>query len=70
MNAAHMGPNIALPMSVPANGRGRRASGEEEDKDKFILRVMGRAFLNAVNSEDRMAAVLYSRALLALMNRN
>jgi len=70
MNAAHMGPNIAVPISVPANGRGRRASVEEEAADKPILRAMGRAFLSAVNSEDRSAAVLYSRALLALMNKN
>ena len=69
MHAAHMGPNIALPISVPANGRGRRTSGEEEDSDKFILRVMGRAFLNAVSAEDRAGRILYSRALLALMNK-
>jgi hypothetical protein len=69
MNAAHMGPNIAVPMSVPANNRGRRCSGGEEAADKPILRAMGRAFLSAVNHEDRNAAVLYSRALLALMNK-
>ncbi len=69
MSWAHMGPNIATPLSVPANGRGRRNAGEEEAADKPILRAMGRAFLSAVNSEDRMAAVLYSRALLALMNK-
>jgi hypothetical protein len=65
-----MGPDIALPISVPANGRGRRTSGEEEDSDKVILRAMGRAFLNAVSTDDRAGQMLYSRALLALMNRN
>ncbi len=70
MHLAHMGQNIAATLSVPANGRGRRAPGEEEPAGKPILRAVGRAFLNAVNAEDRNAAVLYSRALLALMNRN
>jgi len=69
MSSARMGPNIAVPMSVPANGRGRKASVEEEEADKPILRAMGRAFLSAVSAEDRAGQILYSRALLALMNK-
>lgn len=64
-----MGPNVALPMSVPANGRGRRNAGEVEEGDKPILRAMGRAFLSAVSAEDKAGQILYSRALLALMNK-
>ncbi|MBM4250171.1 MAG: hypothetical protein FJ149_12270 [Euryarchaeota archaeon] len=64
-----MGPNVALPMSVPVNGRGRRDACDEEEADKTILRAMGRAFLSAVGAEDRAGKILYSRALLALMNR-
>ncbi len=67
MYLAHMGPNIAVPVSVPANRRGRRGSDSEENEDKPFLRAVSRAFLSAVNSEDKSAAVLYSRALLALM---
>lgn len=65
-----MGPNMASPMSVPANGRGRRVSDCLEEADKPFLRAVSRAFLSAVSSEDRAGAVLYSRAMLALMNKN
>jgi hypothetical protein len=69
MYAAHMGPNIAVPLSVPANRRGHRGSNSVEDEDKPFLRAVSRAFLSAVSSEDRNAAVLYSRALLSIMNK-
>jgi hypothetical protein len=69
MDGAHMGPNMAMPISVPANGRGRRGASSVEEEDKAFLRAVSRAFLNAVNTEDRANAVLYSRAMLAIMNR-
>ena len=69
MHRARMGPNIALPISIPANGRGRRGGSSAEEDDKAFLRAVSRAFLNAVNTEDKNAAVLYSRAMLALMNK-
>lgn len=69
MYRAHMGPNIAVPISVPANGRGRRHCDSVEEEDKAFLRAVSRAFLSAVNAEDKRAAVLYSRAMLALMNK-
>jgi len=64
-----MGPNIAMPISVPANGRGRRGSDSDDREENPFLLAVSRAFLSAVNAEDRSAAVLYSRALLALMNK-
>lgn len=64
-----MGPNIAVPISVPANGRGRRGGSSIEEDDKAFLRAVSRAFLSAVNAENRANAVLFSRAMLALMNK-
>jgi len=64
-----MGPNIVLPVSVAGNKRGRRGSDSDDREDNPFLLAVSRAFLNAVNAEDKSAAVLYSRALLALMNR-
>lgn len=64
-----MGPNIALPISVPANGRGRRGGSSVEEDDKAFLRAVSRAFLAAVSSENRTNAVLFSRAMLAIMNK-
>ena len=64
-----MGPNMAMPISVPLKGRGRRGGSSVEEEDKPFLRAVSRAFLKAVNSEDRSNAVLYSRAMLAIMNR-
>jgi hypothetical protein len=69
MHRAHMGQNIALLISVPANGRGRRGGSSVEEDDKAFLRAVSRAFLNAVSTEDRANAVLYSRAMLAIMNK-
>jgi len=66
---AHMGPNIAIPISLPANSRGRRGGSAVEEDDKAFLRAVSRAFLTAVNSEDRASAVLFSRAMLVLMNK-
>ena len=64
-----MGPNIAMSISVPANGRGRLGGSSVEEDDKAFLRAVSRAFLNAVNAENKNAAVLYSRAMLVLMNK-
>jgi len=64
-----MGPNMAMPISVPANRRGRGGASYVEESDKPFLRAVSRAFLKAVNSEDRTNAVLFSRAMLALMNK-
>jgi len=65
-----MGPNIAMPISVPVKRRGRRGASSVEEGDKPFLRAVSRAFLSAVNTEDRNAAVLFSRAMLVLMNKN
>jgi len=69
MGATYMGPETAIPISVPANMRGRRPSDTPEEADKAFLVAVSRAFLTAVNTEDRHNARLFSRAMLSVMNK-
>ena len=62
-----MSPNIIIPMSKAAKGRGCRPAEAVESSDLPFLLAVSRAFLSAVNTRDRSSAVLYSRAMLTII---
>jgi hypothetical protein len=64
-----MSPNVLSPVSRPAKSRGIRPDEEEPSGDKPFLLALSRAFLMAVNAHDRNGTILYSRAILKIMNR-
>ena len=64
-----MGPDCAIPIVVAALEHDPRYPYPIEDSDKPFFLAVSRAFLTAVRADDRNAAVLYSRAMLSIMNK-
>jgi hypothetical protein len=64
-----MGPDSAIPIAVGALERDHKDSYPIEDPDRPFFLAVSRAFLTAVRADDRKAAVLYSRAMLSIMNK-
>jgi len=63
-----MNPHALIPASRPVRSRDRIQRQEEEPVDEQFLLAVSRAFLNAVGAHDRKGTVLYSRAMLNVMN--
>jgi hypothetical protein len=64
-----MNPHAISPVSRPAKGRAGRPHEDEPAGDNSFLLALSRAFLMAVNARDRNGTILYSRAMLKVMNR-
>ena len=64
-----MNPHVMAPMSTPAKGRGRGPDEDDSSSEDPFLLAVSRAFLTAVGAHDRNGTVLYSRAMLSIMNR-
>jgi len=56
-------------VSRPDKRHGGRPDEDEPSGDKSFLLALSRAFLMAVNARDRNGTILYSRAILKIMNR-
>jgi len=63
-----MNPHAILPASRPVRSRDRRQQEDSEAGDEQFLLAVSRAFLTAVGTHDRNGTVLYSRAMLNIMN--
>ena len=64
-----MSPHVVVPLSRPAKSRGGRPEEDGETAQTPFLLAVSRAFLIAVCAHDRDGSVLYSRAMLNIMNR-
>lgn len=64
-----MSPHIIIPIARPVISRGpRQAEAVEEGENLFLLAV-SRAFLASVSTHDRNSTMLYSRAILSIVNK-
>jgi hypothetical protein len=64
-----MSQDVVGRLSNPARGRGTRPEGDTKAASSVFLLAVSRAFLMAVNAQDRIGTVLFSRAMLNIMNR-
>jgi hypothetical protein len=64
-----MSPHIMAPLSRPAKSRGGRPEEDEGTARTPFLLAVSRAFLIAVCAHDRDGSVLFSRAMLNIMNK-
>ena len=68
-HAPKMNPHAISSVSIPAKSRGIRPIEDDSPVDCSFLLAVSRAFLAAVGAHDRNGTVLYSRAMLSIMNR-
>ena len=64
-----MSPHIIIPIARPVKSRWPGQTEVVEECEDLFLLAVSRAFLASVNAHDRNAAMLYSRAILSIVNK-